>query len=50
MTLPEIGKRLGNISASAFSRNKVRLAEKIEKDPFMRQRFKKLKNVWSDGA
>ena len=30
MSLAEIGKGLGDISASAFSRNKVRLAEKIE--------------------
>jgi putative transposase len=47
MTLTEIGKGIGDISASAFSRNKVRLAEKIEKDPFLKQRFEILKNVWS---
>ena len=49
MTLTEIGKGLGDISASAFSRNKARLTERIEKDPFLKQRFDKLKSVWSEG-
>lgn len=47
MSLADIGKRLGGISASAFSRNKARVAEKIEKDPYLRNCFKKIKNVWS---
>jgi putative transposase len=49
MTLTKIGKELGDISASAFSRNKVRLAERIEKDPFLKQRFEMLKNAWGGG-
>ena len=48
MTLTEIGKEAGDISASAFSRNRVRLEEKMRKDPLLRQRFEKLKNVWRD--
>ncbi|TET92719.1 MAG: hypothetical protein E3J46_00930 [Desulfobacteraceae bacterium] len=47
MSLSEIGKGLGEISASALSRNKVRLAEKVEKDPYLRHCFEKIKNVWS---
>ena len=46
MTLAEIGKSMGDITASAFSRNSARLGEKIEKDSFLRQRFEKLKRVW----
>jgi len=46
MSLAEIGKGLGEISASAFSRNKIRLADKIEKDPHLRHCFEKIKNVW----
>jgi REP element-mobilizing transposase RayT len=49
MTLAEIGRELGDISASAFSRNKLRIAEKIEKDPFLKKRFEILKNIWNDG-
>ena len=47
MSLAQMGKRLGAISASAFSRNKVRLREKIEKDPYLRFRFEKIKNALS---
>ena len=46
MTLAEIGKSMGDITASAFSRNRARLAEKMEKDPSLRERFEKLKCVW----
>ena len=46
MSLAELGKRVGNISASAFSQNRARLGEKIEKDPSLRERFEKLKGVW----
>ena len=46
MSLAEIGKRVGDITASAFSRNRARLGEKIEKDSFLRERFEKLKGVW----
>ena len=45
MSLAEIGKRVGDITASAFSRNRARLAEKLAKDPSLRQRFEKLKGV-----
>ncbi|MEA3358142.1 MAG: hypothetical protein U9R17_01860 [Thermodesulfobacteriota bacterium] len=45
MNLAQMGKRLGGISASAFSRNKVRLREKIEKDPYLMLRFERIKNV-----
>jgi len=47
MNFAQMEKRLGGISASAFSRNKVRLSEKIEKDPYLRFRFKKIKNALS---
>ena len=47
MSLAQMGKRLGAISASAFSRNKVRLREKIEKDPYLRLRFEKIKDALS---
>jgi len=45
MTLAEIGKSTGGITASAFSRNRARLAEKLETDSSLRQRFEKLKGV-----
>ena len=45
MTLVEIGKSMGDITTSAFSRNRARLGEKREKDSFLRQRFEKLKSV-----
>ena len=48
MTLAEIGRNVGDVTASAFSRNRARLAEKMEKDSFLRQRFEKLKCVWDD--
>jgi putative transposase len=48
MSLAQMGKRLGAISASAFSRNKVRLREKIEKDANLRFRFEKIKNALSE--
>ena len=48
ITLREIGKEVGGISASAFSRNKVRLEEKMRKDPLLGQRFEKLENIWRD--
>jgi len=48
MTLTAIGKEVGDISASAFSRNRVRLEEKMRKDPLLRQRFEKLKDMWRD--
>ena len=46
MTLAEIGKNVGDITASVFSRNRARLGEKMEKDSFLRQRFEKLKCLW----
>jgi putative transposase len=46
MSLAELGKRVGGITASAFSRNRARLAEKLEKDSFLRERFEKLKCGW----
>jgi len=48
MSFAQMEKRLGGISASAFSRNKVRLSEKIEKDPYLRFRFKNIKNALSE--
>jgi hypothetical protein len=49
MTLAEIGKSTGGITASAFSRNRAQLAEKLAQEPSLRQRFENIKCVW-DGA
>ncbi len=45
MPLAEIGRRLGDISASAFSRNRVRLGAKMDRDIHLRQCFDKLKKT-----
>ena len=47
MGLAEIGKSMGDITASPFSRNRARLGENMEKDSFLRQRFEKLECAWS---
>jgi hypothetical protein len=49
MTLAEIGKSTGGITASAFSRNRAQLAEKLAQEPSLRKRFENIKCVW-DGA
>jgi len=46
MSLAEIGRSVGDITASAFSRNRARLGEKLEKDSLLRERFEKPKGVW----
>ena len=42
----EIGRSMRDIAASAFSRNRARLAEKLAQDPSLRKRFEKLKCGW----
>ena len=46
MRLAEIGRKMGNISASAFTQNRKRLAAKMQDDTLLRQRFQKLRDSW----
>ena len=46
MSLAEIGRKVGDISASAFTQNRKRLAAKMQDDALLRQRFQKLRDSW----
>ena len=46
MTLAEIGRKMENISASAFTQNRKRLTAKMQDDTLLRQRFQKLRYSW----
>ncbi|MGD2127593.1 MAG: transposase, partial [Desulfobacteraceae bacterium] len=45
MSLAEIGRRLGDVSSAAFSRNKLRLQGKISGNPLLRKRFERLMRI-----
>jgi len=47
MSLAEIGRKVEDISASAFTQNRKRLAAKMRDDTLLRQRFQKLKDSWN---
>lgn len=45
MSLAEMGRKMGNISASAFTQNRKRLMAKLQNDESLREHFQKLKNL-----
>lgn len=47
MSFAEIGQKMGNISASAFTHNRKRLAARMDDEILLRQRFQKLRDIWS---
>jgi len=46
MSLSEIGRRVGNVSAAALSQHRKRLAAKMQNDHQLKARFEKLKKRW----
>ena len=51
MSLAEMGRKLGGVSASASSQNRKRLEAALEEDPLLRQSFRKLsKGLASDDS
>jgi putative transposase len=46
MSLSEIGRRVGNVSAAALSRHRKRLAVKMQNDNQLKARFEELKKRW----
>jgi REP element-mobilizing transposase RayT len=45
MSLAEMGRKMGNISSSAFTQNRKRLMAKLQNDESLREHFQKLKNL-----
>ena len=43
----EIGRKVGDISASALTQNRKRLAARVQDDALLRQRFQRLRDFWN---